>query len=174
MWGRIATFVGLSVCFLLFQNFSLDYEFQDIREIAPRAPAGPPPQRGYFPVNFHGGSMESVGNQMLKHNFGGQIKEWEQELQEWAGWEIKEGGSNDPGVPSGRAPNSYKLRTGHLGKDKIGFAYESDVRVKCEYSALKQDLEISVDKALSKNSSLSLKHINAGDTSSSVNFTYAW
>ena len=163
---------GLSVCFMLFQNFSLDNEYRDIRTIAP---AGAPsePSSPYLPNHTGATSLNGLGNEILEHNFGGQMRRIENQFEDWSGINMGRSPAGLGSAGADGADKSYRLRTGHLGKDKFGIRYQSDVNVKCEFSALKNDLQISVDKPLGRNANLSLKH-STDDHKSTFNFSYTW
>jgi len=171
---RLSALAGLTVCFLLFQNFSLDNDYKDIRKIAPQGEMAEP-RSGYFPEHIKGTSLQALGNELLKYNFSDEMKQLENKIEDWAAFEIGEDKADTaPRNPAAvNSPGTYKLRTGHLGKDRVGFSLESDVKVKCEYSALKQDVQLSLEKALGRNANLSFKH-RTEEHQSSVNFSYAW
>jgi len=164
--------VGLTACFALFQNFSLDNEYRDIRTIAPAGTPAEPPSR-YLPSRTGATSLNGLGNEILEHNFGGQVKRIENQLEDWSGINIGRGPAGLAAQDPGSEAKSYRLRTGHLGKDKFGIRYQSDVNVKCEFSALKNEIHMSVDKSLGRNANLSLQH-NTEDHKSSLNFSYTW
>jgi len=172
-WPALA---GLSACFLLFQNFSLDNEYQDIRKIAPKGELTEPPS-SYIPSHINATSLSGLGNEMIKHNLTDEMKQLENQFEDWSGIEM--GGRGPASIDSTIAESTdesrskYRLRTGHLGKDKVGFRLQTEVDVKCEYSALKNELQVSVDKRLGRNANLSFKH-NTDDHKSMVNFSYAW
>lgn len=175
--NKILISLSLTVCFALFQNFSLDQEFRDIRTFAPE---GVPeqPRSGYFPEHIKSTSLQSLGNELLKHNFNDDLKHLENRFEDWAGWEIGHKPSHakqgvEPNGVTTRAPSSYRLRTGHLGKDRVGIMFENDFRFKCEFSAFSQEMQLSLDKSLGHNANLTVKH-KTEDQQSSVNFTYAW
>jgi hypothetical protein len=172
-WIRTLPVVaGLSACFLLFQNFSLDNEYRDIRTIAPvGAPAEPPSP--YFPEHIGATSLNGLGQEILKHNFGDEMRRFENNFEDWSGFEVGRGPASAGPTAAAAEDHGYRLRTGHLGQDKFGFRLQSSVNVKCEYSAFKNELQVSVDKAIGRNANLSLKH-NTDDHNSTVNFSYAW
>ncbi len=170
--------LGLSTCFALFQNFSLENDYRDIREIAPEdvsAEVGSP----YFPDHTRATSLNSLGNEILKHNLTDEIKQFENRFEDWSGFELGNGQAQSRGPASSTVANeespssNYRLRTGFLGRDKVGFRLQSGVNVKCEYSALTNQMQVSLDRALGNNGNLSFKH-NTLDHNSSVNFSYAW
>lgn len=173
-WTRtLSIVVGLSTCFVFFQNFSLDNEYKDIREIAPKGefiePSSP-----YFPEKLQATSLQGLSNELLKHNLSGQMRQLENQMEDWTGFEIGERpshGSDQQNI--GRAPSSYRLRTGHLNRDRIGVQLESDFNIKCEYSALQNDVQVSLDTPVGQNARLSLHH-STDNHKSSVNFSYAW
>ncbi len=141
------------------------------------APEGIPaePASPYFPEHTKATSMTALGNEILKHNFNDDVKHLENKIEDWSGIEMHRGpASAGPAtVAAAPAQTSYRLRTGHLGQDKIGFRLQSEVNVKCEYSALKNELQVVVDKSLGLHSSVSFRH-NTDDHKSSLNFSYAW
>ena len=171
--GMLLSLAGLTICFSLFQNFSLDNEFQDIRKIAPKGvpqePASP-----YFPEEIKSTSLNGLGSDLLRHNLSDEMRQLENRFEDWSGIEIRRGAAAvGPATAAATSESSYRLRTGHLGRDKVGIRLESDVNVKCEYSALRHELQLSVDKSFGPNANLSLKH-STEDSNSSLNFSYNW
>ena len=173
--------LGLGACFALFQNFSLDSDYRDIREMAPEgAPTEAPSP--YFPDQTRATSLNSLGNEFLKHNLTDEMKHFENRFEDWSGIELgkkspgSRGPASDGSVDLGTdepSTTNYRFRTGLLGRDKVGFRLQSGVNVKCEYSALTNQMQVSVDRALGHNGNLSFKH-NTVEQNSSVNFSYAW
>lgn len=162
---------GLTVCFLFFQNMSLDKDYKDIRQIAPQAPEDEPHFK-YFPAKFKSTNVHSLAPEILEHNFGAELRDIEDKIKDWGGWEHEsQAGGAEGGTADAR--KKYKIRSGLLGKDRLGFSYESDFRVKCEYSAFSQDLALSLTKDFGPNTKLSLSH-KTDKQQSSVNFSYSW
>jgi hypothetical protein len=178
-WIRMfQIFLVLTSCFALFQNFSLDNDYTDIREIAPAGtPAEAPSQ--YFPAHTRATSIHSLGNEILKHNLSDEVRQLENRIEDWSGLELGGRPTRSRGPASATADydqssaTKYRFRTGLLGRDKVGFRLQSELNVKCEYSALTNETQISVERALGHNGNLSFKH-NTVDQNSSVNFSYAW
>ena len=170
--------VGLGACFVLFQNFSLDDDYRDIRELAPD---GAPAEAAspYFPDHTRATSLSSLGNEILKHNLTDEMKKFENRLEDWSGFELGEESGRSRGPASASSADyepsttNYRLRTGLLGRDKVGFRLQSGVNVKCEYSAFTNEMQVSVDRSLGNKGSLSFQH-NTVQQNSSVNFSYAW
>lgn|GEM_PF-3597850 len=59
--------------------------WEDIRVWAPAKPSGylEDPDAAYVPMNFHGSSLNDVGQSLLDHNFGEMTRQWEGQMNHW-------------------------------------------------------------------------------------------
>ena len=147
----------------------------DIRDIAPRKPAGySDPQ--YLPDHISGDSPTSLGTEILEYNFGDTLKALQMRFDSSTGWGSEPtavgGAAGLNSGPNAKNPGAH-VGVGILGTDRMGFYYEDDVKIRCDYSASSKSMQISLNRSLGKSSNLSLKH-ETESQQSTVNFSYQW
>ena len=173
---QLSLILGALFCFVLFQNMSPSDDTFDIREIAPQKPEGYHDFQ-YLPDHISGNSPNSLGTEILEYHFADSLKALQMRFDSNTGWTNE---SSDPsggpmgtsGPANGKTPGSH-MGVGILGTDRMGFYYEDAVKFRCDYSASSKSLQISLNRALTKSSNLTLRH-ETDTQQSTVNFSYRW
>jgi hypothetical protein len=167
--------VALSALFSLFQNMS-PFDVDDIRRLAPKEPAPVPQSFDYLPKVPNARSPQALGEEILRHNLSGPLKQLGDRLEDWTTVGSGESSNSSGGEVADRnvAPaRSYKLRAGVMGKAGVGVLYERDFKVKCEYSPLGHGFQVRFDQPLSTSAHLTVQH-NSEVQQSSIGFSYQW
>lgn len=167
--------VTLTALFSLFQNMS-PFDVDDIRRLAPKEPAPVPQSFDYLPKVPNARSPQALGEEILRHNLSGPLKQLGDRLEDWT---TVGSGDREPSPSGGEVadrggtPRSYKLKAGVMGKAGVGVLYERDFKVKCEYSPLGHGFQVRFDQPLSTSAHLTVQH-NSEVQQSSIGFSYQW
>jgi hypothetical protein len=172
--------LGLSLLMIpLFQNMSpLGEDFFDIRERAPRRPAGAwdSPLASYFPKDMNSTSLGGVEQDLLSHNFDPLLKDLEMTyLRKPEKQELS---------PSQAFPNSENAsalgqwRVGLLSPTKLRFSYDhltpgSQFAVTCEAQAGGDGVALKMSKPFTEKLSVGLSH-ETGLRQSQIQMNYTW
>ncbi len=174
--------VAIASLFALFQNMS-PYDETDIRELAPKdIDESRHPKNTLLPDRLKGRSPESIGKEILLHNLAepiGEVERLGEQIENWASWELT--GSDNRGVPlEGSSASTYptsgksmKVKAGLVGSKGLGFIFETNFKLKCEFTSRNQEIQLSVNNLLNTKANVSMQH-NTDKRESSVNFSYQW
>jgi hypothetical protein len=177
----------LAVLFPLFQNMSPSgsgdlptHENEDLRLWAPQKPKGyfDDAFAAYVPMDFHGHSLNDVGQSLLDHNFGDQVHQWEDSLQHWGPDHYMHddlfGVSTDLSEDNGGEfrwglPQPTMMRFSYLSEGGITDGY----KLTCDVGPGVSGARFAFSKKLDAHLNLEMTH-QTSDRQSQIHMTWDW
>jgi hypothetical protein len=169
----------LAALFPFFQNMSPTGDYVDIRELAPRKPAGDwdNPMATYFPKDIHGDSLSSVQQKVLSYNFDPILKDLE--VTYLHGNRRRFAFGESEGQNSVDSEDGFgKWKVGLVNPTKLRFSYENQVagqnlELVCEAQSGRDGMSLRMSRPISSQMHVGLTHETAR-RESQVQFDYSW
>jgi hypothetical protein len=175
-WKKWLSLACLALLFPIFQNMA---PWEDIRKWAPERPEGylVNPEAVYVPTDFHGDSLNDVGQSFWNYNFGDMTHGWEEKLNPWNssssfGTSLGSASSSTEDEKSGKlrwgVPNPSLMRFSYLGVDG-GEGY----KLVCDVGPGVSGARFAFSKRLDRHVNLEVSHQTA-DRQSQIHMEWNW
>lgn len=157
--------------------------WEDIRDWAPPKPQGylEDPNAAYIPKDFHGKSLNDIGQSLLDYNFGDQIHHWEGQLNHWgpdtySHDDIFGVSSNLSSENSGSSSNG-KFRWGLPNPSMMRFSYlgtgSDTYKITCDVGPGVGGAKFAFSTRLDAHTNLEMTH-QTSDRQSQIHMSWDW